>query len=209
MLHYAVEKLAEAGVKDILLIISKPSAGLFCQYFGSGEQYGANITYRIQEESGGISDALSLAEGFIQPRDKFVLLLGDNIFDDSLKPFVAAFKRQRKGAKVLLKQVDDLHRFGVPELDGSKIKHIEEKPAEPKSNYCVTGIYLYDGTVFDKVRGIRPSARGELEITDVNNLYAAEGNLTYDILLGWWTDAGTPGSLLEAALHRNGDMDDG
>ncbi|MFC0212417.1 sugar phosphate nucleotidyltransferase [Paenibacillus chartarius] len=204
MIHYGIERLAEAGVKDILLLISKQSAGLYCDYVGSGDQFGVRITFRVQEDADGIAGALGLAEGFVQPQDKFVLLLGDNLFDDSLGAYLAAFARQEKGAKVLLKQVDDPRRFGVPELEGDKIKLIEEKPSKPKSSYCVTGIYMYDGTVFEKIRSIRPSRRGELEITDVNNLYAAEGSLTYEILQGWWTDAGTFASLLDASNYLQG-----
>lgn len=201
MLHFAVQKLSEAGVRDILLIIPKLSSGLFIEYFGSGAEWNVQITYRVQDQAGGIAKALGMAEGFIQSQEKFILLLGDNIYEDSLSGYIASFERQAAGAMVLLKQVNDPHRYGVPELDGTVIKRIEEKPVDPKSDYCVTGIYLYDGSVFDKVCSLEPSKRGELEITDVNNLYAAEGTLKYDVLQGWWTDAGTPASLVEAAAR--------
>jgi glucose-1-phosphate thymidylyltransferase len=201
MIHYAVQKLKQAGIEDILLIIGKHSAGLYTDYLGSGKQWDVRLTYRIQEEAGGIAQALSLAEGFIPEYEKFVVLLGDNLFEDSLKPYAEQFERQRQGAMVMLKEVEDPRRYGVPILHRNSILAIEEKPSNPQSQYCVTGIYLYDSRVFELIRRIRPSQRGELEITDVNNLYAAEGNLTFNILGGWWTDAGTFDSLHEAGMR--------
>ena len=201
MIHYAVSKLAGAGIKDIMIVIGKQSAGLFVDYLGSGNAWGARLVYRIQEEAGGIAQGVALAEGFVTENEKMVVLLGDNLFEDDLKPFTDRFEQMDRGAMVLLKEERELHRYGVPALADGNILYIEEKPSEPKSNYCVTGIYMYDGGVFDIIRGIRPSARGELEITDVNNVYASQGLLRYGVLDGWWTDAGTFRSLREAAVR--------
>jgi glucose-1-phosphate thymidylyltransferase len=198
MIHYAVRKLAQAGIEDILIVLGKQSAGLFLDYLGSGKLWGVRLTYRIQEEAGGIAQGLSLAEGFIGAGEKMVVLLGDNLFEDDLLPFAERFKRQQQGAMVMLKEVDDLNRYGVPVFLQDHIIFIEEKPTTPKSDYCVTGIYMYDSAVFDVIRKIRPSQRGELEITDVNNVYAMNGGLQYGLLTGWWTDAGTFESLREA-----------
>lgn len=198
MIHYAVRKLAQAGIEDILIVLGKQSAGLFLDYLGSGKLWGVRLTYRIQEEAGGIAQGLSLAEGFIGAGEKMVVLLGDNLFEDDLKPFAERFKRQERGAMVMLKEVDDLNRYGVPVFLQDHIIFIEEKPSTPKSDYCVTGVYMYDSAVFDVIRKIRPSQRGELEITDVNNVYAMNGGLQYGLLTGWWTDAGTFESLREA-----------
>lgn len=199
MIHYAVAKLASAGIEEILLVIGKQSAGLFIDYLGSGKPWGVRLTYRIQEEAGGIAQGLSLAEGFVAPGEKMVVLLGDNLFEGDLSPFVGQFARQEQGAMVMLKEADDLHRYGVPVFLRDSIIFIEEKPSTPKSGYCVTGVYMYDAGVFDRIRQVRPSQRGELEITDVNNMYAMEGKLQYGVLTGWWTDAGTFASLREAA----------
>lgn len=207
MIDYPIQKLREAGIKDILIVLGKQSAGLYLNYLGSGEKNGLRITYKIQEQSGGIAHALSLAESFIAPREKFVVLLGDNLFGDSLIPFIQAYEAQERGAKVLLKEVDDPRRYGVPIIENNRIVAIEEKPERPRSSFCVTGIYMYDSEVFDVIRNMKPSARGELEITDVNNDYAAKGILTYDILRHWWVDAGTHESLYEAAQKlREGEM---
>jgi glucose-1-phosphate thymidylyltransferase len=204
MIYHCLEKLKAAGIVQLLLIMGKHSAGLYIDFLGSGKEWGVQLTYKIQEGAGGIADALALAEGFIQPDDKFIVLLGDNLFEDSIEPYMDAFAQQAGGAKVLLKEVEDPHRYGVPELAGGKIVSIDEKPENPKSNYCVTGIYMYDFSVFEISRGIKPSARGELEITDVNNVYASANQLTYDILDGWWTDAGTFPSLYEANCRMKG-----
>ena len=199
MICHGIEKLRNAGIVDILLVINKQSAGLYTELLGGGKEWGVRLTYKIQEEAGGIAQALSLAEPFMEPNEKFVVLLGDNLFEDPLTTYIQFFRKQAEGARVLLKQVHDPRRYGVPILEGDKIITIEEKPAEPKSDYCVTGIYMYDTAVFDKIRSIKPSDRGELEITDVNNVYASEGQLAYDVLAGWWTDAGTFQSLHQAS----------
>ncbi|RCW43404.1 sugar phosphate nucleotidyltransferase [Paenibacillus prosopidis] len=198
MIHYAIKKLADADIQDILLIIGKQSAGMYLDYLGSGKEFGVRITYRIQDQAGGIAEALSLASDFITTGQKFVVLLGDNLFSDSLLPFVQEFQSQPQGAKVLLKKVQDPHRYGVPVIEGTRISSIVEKPQDPPSNYCVTGIYMFDSQVFDLIDKIHPSSRGELEITDVNNLYAAKGTLTFNEMNGWWMDAGTLESLHEA-----------
>ncbi|ANE48780.1 spore coat protein [Paenibacillus swuensis] len=200
MIYYAVDKLKEAGITEIMLITGKFSAGLYVDFLGSGEAYGVNLTYRIQEKAGGIAEALSLAQGFIDEHEKFVVILGDNLFEDSLGSYVEQFKAQESGAMVLLKKVHDPKRYGVPVFNAEgHITAIEEKPSEPKSDYSVTGIYMYDSRVFAIIGDIEPSARGELEITDVNNVYTREGKLAWNILQGWWTDAGTFESLDEAA----------
>jgi len=207
MISHAIDKLKEAGITDIMLITGRASAGWFTSYLGSGSDDEVSITYRIQEEAGGIAQALSLAEPFIGTDDKFVVLLGDNLYEEPLRPHLDAFRSQPAGALVLLKQVDDPKRYGVPVFDasGTKIVRIEEKPEEPACDLCVTGIYMYGADVFERIAAIRPSARGELEITDVNNAYAASGQLAHRMLSGWWTDAGTFDSLYEAAnLVRGG-----
>lgn len=205
MIVYGIETLRKAGITDIMLIISKQSAGLYTDFLGSGAGYGVSLTYRIQEEAGGIAEALDLAKGFILPQEKFAVLLGDNLFADDLAPFVTAFKQQKLGtARVLLKEVDDPRRYGVPVFDpehSELISYIEEKPEHPETNYSVTGFYLYDAEVFHIISGISPSARGELEITDVNNAYARAKGLEYDILSGYWSDAGTFESLQDAAIQ--------
>lgn len=198
MICHSINKLKASGITDILLITGKQSAGMYAELLGGGQEWGVHVTYKVQEEAGGIAQALSLAEPFIQPGEKFVVLLGDNLFEDGLAPYTNAFLNQPSGARVLLKQVHDPQRYGVPVLEADKIILIEEKPSAPRSNYCVTGIYMFDAGVFDIVKTIKPSGRGELEITDVNNVYAQSGQLEYDMLQGWWTDAGTFESLHQA-----------
>ncbi|MBD0381614.1 sugar phosphate nucleotidyltransferase [Paenibacillus sedimenti] len=198
MIYYAIEKLRVAGVTDILLVMNNHSASLYTNFFGSGKDWGVKLAYKIQEGAGGIAEALELAESFVHPGEKLLVLLGDNLFEDSLANYVKEFELLPEGAKVFLKQVDDPRRYGVPVMDGALIKRIEEKPEHPSSSYCVTGIYMYDSSVFSMIKAIEPSARGELEITDVNNLYADKGLLTYHILTGWWIDAGTFPSWYEA-----------
>jgi glucose-1-phosphate thymidylyltransferase len=198
MIYYPIETLCKAGIRDIMIVTGGSSAGDFLRLLGNGAEFGLkDIFYTYQEGEGGIADALRLCEHFAEG-SRIVVILGDNIIQDDISPFVRKFERQDSGARILLKEVDDPQRFGVPELDGDRIVRIEEKPAKPKSNYAVTGIYMYDRRVFDFIRTLKPSDRGELEITDVNNAYIREGDLFYDILDGWWTDAGTFESLHHA-----------
>lgn len=197
MIYYPIYRLIEAGITEILIVTGKEHMGSVVNLLGSGYELGVEFTYKIQDQPGGIAQALGLAEHFVNG-DKCVVILGDNIFEDNINSFVSSFKKQEKGAKVLLKEVPDPERFGVAELKGDKIISIEEKPKNPKSNYCVTGIYMYDSRVFDIIKRLKPSGRGELEITDVNNAYIKDGTLTYDILEGSWTDAGTFESLKRA-----------
>lgn len=197
MIYYPIYRLIEAGITEILIVTGKEHMGSVVNLLGSGYEFGVEFTYKIQDQPGGIAQALGLAEHFVNG-DKCVVILGDNIFEDNINSFVSSFEKQEKGAKVLLKEVLDPRRFGVAELKGSKIISIEEKPKNPKSNYCVTGIYMYDSRVFDIIKTLKPSGRGELEITDVNNAYIKDGTLTYDILEGSWTDAGTFESLKRA-----------
>jgi len=198
MVFYPIQKLVGAGIHDIMLVTGGNSAGDFLRLLRNGKDFGLErIHYTYQEGEGGIADALRLAREFADG-DRIAVILGDNIFEDSLAPFVASFQQQEKGARILLKQVDRPERFGVAELSGDRIVGIEEKPTRPKSNLAVTGIYLYDTQVFDFIKTLKPSARRELEITDVNNAYIRQGTLTYDVLQGWWTDAGTFESLHHA-----------
>ncbi|GIQ65158.1 glucose-1-phosphate thymidylyltransferase [Paenibacillus cisolokensis] len=207
MIFHAIAKLKEAGIGDILIVTGREHMGDVVNLLGSGREFGASFTYKVQDEAGGIAEALGLAEQFACG-ERVVVILGDNIFADSVVPYIEKFKRQEKGAKILIRQVEDPSRFGVPELEGDRIVSIEEKPAQPKSDYAVTGIYMYDSRVFDIIRTLRPSARGELEITDVNNAYIKTGELTFDILQGWWTDAGTHASLTKAnELARTVNLD--
>lgn len=197
MIFHAVAKLKEADITDILIVTGKDHMGDVVNLLGSGREMGVTFTYKVQDEAGGIAQALGLAEQFVGD-DSMVVILGDNVFSDSIAPYVDSFRKQGKGAKILIQEVPDPKRYGVPELDGDKIVSIEEKPQEPKSNYAVTGIYMFDGRVFDIIRTLKPSARGELEVTDVNNAYISANELKYDILKGWWTDAGTHASLTKA-----------
>jgi glucose-1-phosphate thymidylyltransferase len=197
MILHPIEKLVQAGVKEILVVTGVEHMGDVVNLLGSGHDFGAHFTYRVQDQAGGIAQALGLAEAFCHG-DKSVVILGDNMFFDSLVPFVNSFAEQPRGAKILLKEVKDPQRFGVAELSGAKIVGIEEKPKHPKTNLAVTGIYFYDGKVFEIIRTLKPSGRGELEITDVNNAYVREGTMTFDTLKGEWTDAGTFESLLYA-----------
>lgn len=198
MIYYPIETLVEAGIDDLLVVTGGRNAGDFLRLLGNGKEFGLkHINYAYQEGEGGIAEALALAEHFAE-NGQICVVLGDNIIEGSIAEAVKDFKQQRRGAKVLLKQVPDADRFGVAEINGNHIVAIEEKPAKPKSNYAVTGIYMYDETVFDKTRTLKPSARGELEITDVNNAYINEGTMTFNYLEGWWTDAGTFDSLLRA-----------
>ncbi|WP_433747658.1 sugar phosphate nucleotidyltransferase [Paenibacillus amylolyticus] len=197
MIFHSVYKLKRAGIKDILIVTGKEHMGDVVNLLGSGSDMGVTFTYKVQDEAGGIAQALDLAEHFVGD-DQMVVILGDNVFSDDIAPYVENFRIQGTGAKILIQKVSDPQRFGVPEIEGSSIISIEEKPQQPKSNYAVTGIYMFDSQVFDIIKTLRPSARGELEITDVNNAYIQNGQLTFDILQGWWTDAGTHASLARA-----------
>ena len=198
MIYYPIQTLVDAGIRDILIVTGGRNAGDFLRLLANGKEFGLRyLNYAYQEGEGGIAEALALAEPFAE-HDSVCVILGDNIIEGSIRKAVENFTAQGKGAKVLLKEVTDAERFGVAEIRGSHIVGIEEKPKQPKSNYAVTGIYLYDSSVFRKCRSLEPSARGELEITDVNNAYIREGTMTYEFLEGWWTDAGTFESLRRA-----------
>ncbi len=210
MIYYPIQTLVDAGIKDILIVTGGNNAGEFLRLLGDGKDFGLkHINYTYQEGEGGIADALKLAEHFAD-NDRVVVILGDNIIEkDIIKP-VEEFNKQAKGARILLKKVEDPQRFGVAEFSvgggsakggkGKKIISIEEKPKKPKSDYAVTGIYMYDSQVFEIIKTLKPSGRGELEITDVNNAYLKRGELEYSMLDGWWTDSGTFESLLKANI---------
>jgi glucose-1-phosphate thymidylyltransferase len=199
MIYYPIETLVGAGIRDILIVTGGKNAGDFLQLLGNGREFGLrHINYTYQEGEGGIAAALALAE-FFADNEPICVILGDNIVECSIAPHVENFKKQGSGARILLKEVEDPQRFGVPEIRGHKILRIDEKPSTPASNYAVTGIYMYDAEVFQIVKGLKPSKRGELEITDVNNAYINRDSMAYDILDGWWTDAGTFESLLRAS----------
>ena len=198
MVYYPIQTLVDAGIRDILVVTGGRNAGEFLRLLGNGKQFGlAHVNYTYQEGEGGIAEALALAEHFADAH-KLCVILGDNIIEGTIRHAVESFLEQPQGARILLNEVPDAERFGVAEIRGDRIVGIEEKPKRPKSNYAVTGIYMYDDTVFDKIRTLVPSQRGELEITDVNNAYIAEGTMTFSYLEGWWTDAGTFDSLLRA-----------
>jgi glucose-1-phosphate thymidylyltransferase len=198
MIYYPIQALVDAGIRDILIVTGGRNAGDFLRLLANGKEFGlTHLDFTYQEGEGGIADALALAEHFADGK-KLCVILGDNIIEGNVRAAADEFRRQEKGAKILLKEVDDAERFGVAEMQNGRIVGIEEKPKHPKSNYAVTGIYMYDSTVFDKCRTLVPSRRNELEITDVNNAYIREGTMTYAHLDGWWTDAGTFDSLLRA-----------
>ena len=197
MIYHPVGKLTGAGIEEILVVTGVEHMGDVVTLLGSGKDFGCRFTYKVQDEAGGIAQALGLAENFAAG-EPVCVILGDNVFEAPISGAVSAFERQRKGARLLLKKVPDPGRYGVAQVKGSAIVGIEEKPRRPKSDLAVTGIYLYDGRVFDVIRTLRPSGRGELEITDVNNAYLSRGELQWDLLEGWWTDAGTFESLLLA-----------
>src|SRR5205814_1902887 len=197
-IYYPIQTLVDAGIKDILVVTGGKNAGDFLRLLANGKQFGlTHIDYTYQEGEGGIAEALNLARHFADG-GKLCVILGDNIIEGSIRAAVEDFRLQPRGAKILLKQVEDAERFGVAELLGDRVINIEEKPKKPKSNLAVTGFYMYDETVFDKIDTLVPSGRGELEITDVNNAYIREGTMTFSYLDGWWTDAGTFESLLRA-----------
>jgi glucose-1-phosphate thymidylyltransferase len=194
MIFHPVKKLVEAGVREILIVTGTEHMGAVVGLLGSGKDFGCELTYRVQDEAGGIAQALGLARGFGHD-GRLVVVLGDNVFESSLAPFAEAFRKQARGAKILVKEVPDPGRYGVAVTEGTRVVRIIEKPKDPPSALAVTGIYFYDDNVFEVIRKLKPSARGELEITDVNNEYIARGELTFDPLPGWWTDAGTFESL--------------
>lgn len=196
MICYPLQTLMDAGIDDILIVSGRGHVGHFLELLGSGSDMGVKLSYEIQEGAGGIAQALGLAERW-SDGESVAVILGDNIFEDNIKSAVRSFKT---GAKVFLKEVPDAHRFGVAEVEGEMIVSIEEKPEIPKSNLAVTGLYLYDHQVFDVVKKLKPSARGELEITDVNNAYIGKGKMQYSVLRGFWSDAGTFDSLLRASV---------
>jgi glucose-1-phosphate thymidylyltransferase len=198
MIYYPIQTLVNAGIQDILVVTGGKNAGEFLRLLGNGKDFGLkHVNYTYQEGEGGIAQALGLAE-FFADGEPICVILGDNIIEGNVCRAANDFRKQGKGAKIILKQVTDADRFGVAEVKGDRIVGIEEKPKRPKSDLAVIGIYFYDGTVFEKIKRLKPSGRGELEITDVNNFYIAESSLTYDKLEGWWTDAGTFESLLRA-----------
>lgn len=197
MIYYPVEKLVSAGIDEILIVTGVDHMGDVVNLLGSGKDFSCRFTYKVQDEAGGIAQALALAENFANDGG-IAVILGDNIFHSSLKPYLEKFDAQQTGARVLLKKVPHPQRFGVAEIKDDKVTKIVEKPKKPKTNFAVTGIYFYDNTVFEKIKKLKPSGRGELEITDVNNAYINTHQLEYDILSGWWTDAGTFESLGKA-----------
>lgn len=202
MIYYPIEKLTGSGIREILIVTGTEHMGDVVSLLGSGRDFNCLFTYKVQDEAGGIAQALGLAENF-SGGDPMTVILGDNIFEDDLQDLINGYPGD--GAAIMLKTVDDPTRYGVAELDGNQIIGIEEKPEKPKSNLCVTGVYIYDAKVFDYIKTLKPSGRGELEITDVNNHYIREGKMRFSIMKGWWTDAGTQESLWRAnkLMHRS------
>ena len=199
MIYYPIQTLVNAGITDIMIVTGGNSAGDFLKLLGNGKAFGLkHLNYTYQEGEGGIAAALSLVEHFASG-EPVCVVLGDNIIQGNICAAVDSYRAQGQGAKILLKKVTAPQRFGVPQLDGQRVVKIEEKPAEPKSEYAVIGIYMYDARVFEIIRVLKPSGRGELEITDVNNAYIERGEMTWDVLEGWWSDAGTFESLLQAS----------
>lgn len=197
MIYHPIRKMRQIGIEEICIVTGVDHMGDVVNLLGSGKDFGCRFTYKVQDEAGGIAQALALAENFTGA-SPICVILGDNIFEDALSEQAKRYSEQRTGARVLLKQVHDPHRFGVAEVQGDKIISIEEKPKNPKSDMAVTGVYFYDAHVFEIIRTLKPSARGELEITDVNNAYLKNGALYFDTLKGFWTDAGTFDSLMRA-----------
>ncbi len=199
MIYYPIQALVNAGIMDIMIVTGGNSAGDFLKLLGNGKAFGLkHLNYTYQEGEGGIAAALALVEHFAG-QAPICVVLGDNIIQGNISAAVDSYRQQDGGAKILLKKVPDPQRFGVPDLDGKRVLRIEEKPLQPKSEFAVIGIYMYDARVFEIIRGLKPSGRGELEITDVNNAYIARGEMTWDELDGWWSDAGTFASLLHAS----------
>lgn len=195
MIYYPIEKLLEVGIEEILIVTGTDHMGDVVNLLGSGKDFGCRFTYKVQDEAGGIAQALGLAENFAGD-DPVVVILGDNIFEHSLGEAMENYAGE--GAQILIQEVHDPQRYGVAELDGDKVISIEEKPSDPKSNYAVTGIYFFDSSVYECIKTLKPSGRGELEITDVNNYYIKKGLMKSTVLNGWWTDAGTHESLRHA-----------
>lgn len=209
MIFYPIKTLTEAGIRDVILVTGGSSAGDFLRLLGDGTSFGLKtLNYAYQVNEGGIAEAIGLTETFIG-KDKFVVILGDNLFEESLRPYIEKFEKQKEGARILLKKVENPSDYGVAELSGNKVISIEEKPGKPKSNYAVTGVYMYDEYAFSIINGLEPSARGELEVTDLNNAYLKKGFLNADILNGWWSDAGSSidgflqTSIRVAQLHKS------
>jgi len=199
MIYYPLQTLTQAGINDIMIVTGGNNPGDFLKLLENGREFGAKeIHYAYQEGAGGIAQALGLAQEFVG-QDKIAVILGDNIFEDDISSYVEKFERQKSGAKIFLKEVADPRRFGVAEIKGGHVINIEEKPRDPKSNYAVTGLYMYDNQVWDLIKKLKPSGRGELEITDVNNFYVNQGSMTCEMVKGFWSDAGTFDSLLRAA----------
>lgn len=197
MIFHPLESLVKAGIKKILVVTGGEDIGGFMKLLGSGRDFGVELTYRVQDEAGGIAQAIFLAKDFVG-NEKFVVILGDNIFEDDIIEFIKDFEKSEFEAMIFLKEVDDAYRFGVAEIDGERIINVEEKPKNPKTNFAVTGLYMYNSRVFDIIKMLKPSARGELEITDVNNNYIKAGTMTFRILNGFWSDAGTFESICRA-----------
>ena len=199
MIYYPIQTLVNAGITDIMIVTGGNSAGDFLKLLGNGKAFGLkHLNYTYQEGEGGIADALALVEHFAAG-EAVCVVLGDNIIEGNIAAAVESYRKQETGAKIILKEVPDPERFGVPELSGNNVVQIKEKPSSPKSKYAVIGIYMYDGEVYDIIRTLVPSGRGELEITDVNNAYIERKAMTWEVLEGWWTDAGTFESLLHAS----------
>ena len=199
MIYYPLNTMVNAGLKDIMIVTGGNYAGDFLRILGNGKEFGLkDISYTYQEGEGGIAEALKLAENFAEG-EKIFVILGDNIIEDDVSEAIKYFEKQKEGAGIFLKEVPDPERFGVAEIKEGKVINIEEKPIKPKSNYAVCGLYLYDNNVFDIAKELKPSDRGELEITDVNNEYIKRGIMSYSLLKGWWTDAGTFESLFKAS----------
>ncbi|MEC7232562.1 MAG: sugar phosphate nucleotidyltransferase [Planctomycetota bacterium] len=199
MIHYPIQTLVNAGIDDIMIVTGGRKSGDFLSLLGNGRDFGLkHLNYTYQEGEGGIAEALGLAEHWAAG-EPIAVILGDNLIENNIAKAVADFKAQGTGAKIMLKEVHDPHRFGVATLDGDKVEKIVEKPKEPESNLAVIGIYMYDGRVWDIIHRLGPSDRGELEITDVNNWYIQDGTMTFEVLEGWWTDAGTFESLHHAS----------
>jgi glucose-1-phosphate thymidylyltransferase len=200
MIYYPIRTLVSAGIQEILVVTGGNSAGDFLRLLGNGKEFGLkHLDYTYQEGEGGIAAALSLAEYFVD-NDLVCVILGDNIYEQDFARSAADFQARGRGAKIHLKRVENPQRFGVPVLNGDRITKIEEKPKQPQSDYAVTGLYMYDSSVFEITKTLKPSARGELEITDVNNAYIERGEMTYEVIGGWWSDAGTFDSLLRANI---------